>query len=374
MHQPNNDARALATIGSQPPVKLDPFAFEPEDFKSLERFATHIANCGLFPRLKNPSAAMLVVMAGRALELPVAVTLNNIWPIPQKDGGFALAMRNALGLSLAKRHPDCEWIRFETKASNHEVAIWRTKRKDDEEAIEYRFTIEDARRANLLHKNNWQHYPQDMLKWRALYRLLITEYPETQNGVMLQDAIEEPIQAIAEIVEPAAPTTLLEKARKAAGIANDTTEADGAEAHDEPEERRPEAALEAPAEPTEEPPPDETPSTPVGLSELRAIYKRLTEIFGSQKRVTEAWHSTLPAADKLEELCVQGQGKPLVSKAKTLAKKCEAGVRIWSLAADLRELVDVTWNEPTGFPERCTVAQLEGFEADLKRRVEEARR
>lgn len=62
----------------------------------------------------------------------------------------------------------------------------RTQKKGSPFVMETIFTMDDAKKANLI-KNVWNTYPKDMLRWKCIarnYRLL---YPAALNGVMLAE-------------------------------------------------------------------------------------------------------------------------------------------------------------------------------------------
>lgn len=77
-------------------------------------------------------------------------------------------------------------IKHENKNSNEEVygACCKIKRKG-RTSNEYLFTMDDARRANLLGKDTWKKYPQTMLRWKALGMGMKFEFPDALMGTEL---------------------------------------------------------------------------------------------------------------------------------------------------------------------------------------------
>jgi len=65
---------------------------------------------------------------------------------------------------------------------------------EDYQRIE--FTIENAKRAQLLNKTVWKQYPEDMLWWRCISRMARVIFPDIIQGVYIPD------EALSASVEP----------------------------------------------------------------------------------------------------------------------------------------------------------------------------
>jgi len=61
------------------------------------------------------------------------------------------------------------------------------KRKGDPENLETTFTLEEAKRANLLGSSTWKSYPKRMLRYRARSQALKDKFPDALNGLSIAE-------------------------------------------------------------------------------------------------------------------------------------------------------------------------------------------
>ncbi len=128
----------------------------------LTEIANSIANSQLPlpPSCSTPQALLLKFLYGRELGLPPMASLYEIDII---EGKGSLNAKTMVGLVRRRQLGDVELL-----VSNSEEAIveaWRTDRPDSR--IKFRFSIEDAAKADLVHKKNWTKYPEAMLLARV---------------------------------------------------------------------------------------------------------------------------------------------------------------------------------------------------------------
>lgn len=161
--------------------------FEPENLAQARTLADDIAKSGLVPRhlQGNPYNVYVTLMWGRELGLSPMASVMGIWVEP-KSGRPALYEQTAL--AIVKRSPLCKYFRL-LKTST-EVATFETWRVGDPEPIPMSFTIEEARTAGLLHKDNWKSYPAAMLRSRCAMMLARAVYEDVLANVYTPDEVD----------------------------------------------------------------------------------------------------------------------------------------------------------------------------------------
>ncbi len=119
---------------------------------------------GLVPsRFKNPEAVAITAMYGRALGLDFATSIAEVYVV---NGIPSASAKMQMGV-VKHREPECQIKIIEQTDTICKITI---KRKHDDEPQAYQWTIEEAKQANLLHKDNWKKHPADMLTARCLTR------------------------------------------------------------------------------------------------------------------------------------------------------------------------------------------------------------
>lgn len=125
----------------------------------------------------NAAAALMVIIAGRELGLPVAASLRAFHVIENKPTLSADAMR-ALVLKSGK----AEYFRCTERTP--ERATFVTKRKGDAEEVSLTATIEEAKVAGVVKPNSaWVKYAADLLVARSSSKLARLVYPDVIGGL-----------------------------------------------------------------------------------------------------------------------------------------------------------------------------------------------
>src|SRR2546428_7000760 len=75
----------------------------------------------------------------------------------------------------------CDYFREVETTDTH--STWETLRRGDAQARRFTFTLDDARRAGLSHREHWQAYPKRMLAARAKKYLAQDTYPDVIGGL-----------------------------------------------------------------------------------------------------------------------------------------------------------------------------------------------
>lgn len=158
-----------------------PAAIVPRTFAELITMCQALAAADLAPKaLRGKATDMaLVIMTGAEVGLPpmASLRLYTTW-----DGVPRLMAEGMRAIILA--HPECEWFR-RVRGSDTEV-VWSTKRRGQPEQ-QATWTIERAKRAQLLNKENWQKYPEDMLSARCSMQLARLEWPDVVAGMLSKE-------------------------------------------------------------------------------------------------------------------------------------------------------------------------------------------
>jgi hypothetical protein len=91
-------------------------------------------------------------------------------------------------VARAQRHPDVE--RFECIETTDKQATWEIQIRG-RKPKRYTYTIDMARRAGLVEKDNWKKHPDAMLRARCATALVGMEFPEATMGFVSTDEAEE---------------------------------------------------------------------------------------------------------------------------------------------------------------------------------------
>jgi len=145
------------------------------EFKNMIRMADYAVKSQMLPfGITKPEQALLIMMKGRELGIPPIQSFSSIHVIKGKT-----AISSELMLALIYgRFPDAK---VEFAVANNEVCHIIAKRPGDRE-VEVAFSMEDAKRAKLLGKENWQLYPAAMLRARCISAMARMVFPDVLAG------------------------------------------------------------------------------------------------------------------------------------------------------------------------------------------------
>jgi hypothetical protein len=163
------------------------FSLAPTNFEQLTTFAEMVANSTLVPKdyIGKPGNIIVAVQMGVEIGLKPMQALQNISVIngrPSLWGDSLLALVKASGV--------CEYIHEEI-SKDGQTAICETKRKGEPKSVVRKFSMDDARRAGLMGKDNWQKYPQRMVQHRARAWCLRDTYPDVLGGLQVAEEQED---------------------------------------------------------------------------------------------------------------------------------------------------------------------------------------
>jgi hypothetical protein len=135
--------------------------------------------------VSSPEQAMAIMLKGYELGLGLTASFEFIHVIENRP---TLSPRGALALVLA--HPEYDGIEIQDKADakgNPTACTVVLKRKNGLR-YEITWTMEDAKRAGLVKTGgNWEQYPANMLRWRAVGYAIDVVFPDAIGGMKRAD-------------------------------------------------------------------------------------------------------------------------------------------------------------------------------------------
>lgn len=172
------------------PVFQSALAIMPKNFKDLMEMAAAVSKSMLLPRdlQNNAGGCMSVIMYGMELGIPPIQAMQNITPINGRltmwgDLVLALAHGSNQIESFEEDAPDLAlkqgFGRCTVKATGQTNPVTRT------------FSLEDAKRAGLMTKDNWLKYPGRMLQMRARSWALRDSVPHVLKGIAIREEAED---------------------------------------------------------------------------------------------------------------------------------------------------------------------------------------
>ena len=171
--------------------------YEPKNFQELKDLAAMAAGSRLFA-ITSPDAAAVVMLTGASLGLPPIAAMRGIHVVSGKP-----VLSSDMLVAVVRRSGLCDvWEPVEV--TNAACTI-RTHRRGDPSPVTHTWTIDDAKRAGLAGKGNWNTYPRAMLRARCSAELARMVYPDVLFGVYVEGELGEEhaveVEAPAVVVE-----------------------------------------------------------------------------------------------------------------------------------------------------------------------------
>ena len=155
------------------------------------------AASGFFADAKQEAQAIVKIMAGQEMGIPALMAMTKIYIIQGK-----VVIAPEIMAALIKKSGTYNYR--VTKWTNEECNI--VFYENGEDVFESSFTMEDAKRAKLHGKDNWQSYPRNMLFARALSNGARLVCPHVINGAYVPEELGAPEDSEGNVVESTART------------------------------------------------------------------------------------------------------------------------------------------------------------------------
>lgn len=137
-----------------------------------------LAKSGYFPDARDAAKASVRIMIGLDLGISPTAALTGIHYFEEKGKAIFLIEAKILA-ALIHNRPGYD---YEVIERTEQKATLRFLRNGEALKPDVTYTIEDAKRAGLLKKDNWQKHPVQMLTWRAMAEGQRLHFPEITTG------------------------------------------------------------------------------------------------------------------------------------------------------------------------------------------------
>jgi len=156
-----------------------------DEFKQLGVMANVAIQSRLFKGATQKEATVAIMLKGRELQVPPIWSIERIHAIPSQ-GGINLSIDGQGMLALIRRDGT---VHYHVKHDEKGSAVCTMRRDGDDEATVITWTSEDAKKAGLSGKGNWQKYEPAMLRWRAIADASRIVCPDIISGLYLADEV-----------------------------------------------------------------------------------------------------------------------------------------------------------------------------------------
>lgn len=158
--------------------------FRPSSFTEAMDFAKVLADSGMVPKayVGKPYAIIATWQFGLELGVGLMQALQGISNINGTPAVFG-----DLGWALVQNHPDFVDSIEDLTDKSATVTLKRRGRSDKTRT----YTLEDARIAKLLEKDNWKAHTRRMLQWRARSWAMRDQFPDALKGMVIAEEAQD---------------------------------------------------------------------------------------------------------------------------------------------------------------------------------------
>lgn len=175
-------AKAIATTGG------NPASIGASDWGAMREMATTLVKSGFLPKsINTPEKAIAIIITGQEIGLGPMQALRSIHIIEGKP-----TMGAELMMALALKRVPGGYIKI-VECTNDQCVVRAGRSRGD--TADYRFTIEDAKRAGLLGKSNWKNYPRAMLRSRVISEAVKAVFPDAMIGAYTAEELGHEVTA-----------------------------------------------------------------------------------------------------------------------------------------------------------------------------------
>jgi hypothetical protein len=158
--------------------------FEVQSIGQAIELCQRLSKSGMVPRqyVDKPDAILAAWIHGKELGVTLFQALGGISNINGTPAVFG-----DLGWAIVQNHPDFV-DSIETVTDQYaECTVKRRGRSDKT----WKYTIEMAKQAGLLGKDNWKNNPRRMLQWRARSWAMRDQFPDALKGLVIYEEAQD---------------------------------------------------------------------------------------------------------------------------------------------------------------------------------------
>lgn len=157
----------------------------PADMAAKLQMADMFVRSGLCPRGMDTKEKVFVALQfGDELGLAPWISIQNCAVI---QGRPSMGAHIMVGVAQSANLLDG----WDTTGCGDTEAVVRARRRGSSDVHIGKYTLDDAKRAGLLGKDNWRNFPADMLYARAAMRALRRACPEVFAGLVSKEELED---------------------------------------------------------------------------------------------------------------------------------------------------------------------------------------
>lgn len=147
-----------------------------QEFNQIREQAQVILASGFLPKsIARPEQAIAIALKGREIGIAMMMAFSHIHIVEGKPTISAELM-----LALIYRHCPSAQISFDQNDNNSCAII--AARSSKHAPSRFVFSVDDAQRAGVMNKSNWQKYPAAMLRARAISAMARAVFPDALMG------------------------------------------------------------------------------------------------------------------------------------------------------------------------------------------------
>lgn len=182
MTEPTNPTTTPAPQAEKPAAALaqratEPLTLEPTTLQQAMLLSSQLAKSELIPKALQgkPNDVLIVLLTAKELGIGPMTALRGVHVM---DGKPVFSAQLAVAL-IQRRRELCEYFRL--VESTAQKAVFETKRVGAA-PVRMEWTIQQAEKAKLVGRDNWQKYPEAMLRSRCAMDLARTVYQDLMNN------------------------------------------------------------------------------------------------------------------------------------------------------------------------------------------------
>jgi hypothetical protein len=181
---PQNNPQPTALVPVETTAQAQ--ALVPASLEAAMQFSQWLSQSSLLPKSVNREHDIFfIVCAGMELGFAPMAALRSLYVV---NGRTALEAKAKAALCRQRGAA----LYFKKVEDTDKAVAWETHRRGDPSPSVSRFTIEDAKQANLLGKDGpWRNYPRRMMSWKALGFLCDDTYPDIMLGVATKEDFDD---------------------------------------------------------------------------------------------------------------------------------------------------------------------------------------